>query len=480
MGKKYTTILTLFAIICILLSGCSKDNDYNTATTGKGSLNIKLTADDSTQNVITRAEETTLPNVNDFTISVLQGDEVKYSCDKFSQYSDEVLFPIGQYTLKASYGQLHNEGFNMPYFVGIQEFLIEDEKETNVEVTCYLTNVKVSATYTENFKKYFSDYSLKINSEGNSPILFGKGETRTCYFKPGKITLMLNLTKKDGGVQSSYQPIVIDNALAQHHYKFNFDVNAGSSTVNITFTDKTEIVTHTIDVSDGTMRTDPPFFILNGFTSNTVLDIKEGKEADNPLSVYLNARSGIEECILTTSSSSLISQGWPADIDLANLSTDKLQLLQSFGLQLKGLGTNKDKIATIDFTNVIPHLEYDNGTLSTFKLVAKDKLKKVNEDEAILKVNSLSNQFSVAVPEVLASGSTYVDLTVTLDGKPETIKASYILYGALQDLTCGLLSTEEDGITHHIRVTFPVKITSSTQMTVTCGRKKTTFTLSVN
>ena len=290
----------------------------------------------------------------------------------------------------------------------------------------------------------------------------------------------LNLTKRDGGVQSSYQPIIIDNALAQHHYKFNFDVNAGSATVNITFTDRTETVTHTIDVSDGTMRIDPPFFILNGFTSNTALDIKEGKEADHPLSLYLNARSGIEECILTTSSSSLISQGWPAYIDLADLSTDKLQLLQSFGLQLKGLGANKDKIATIDFTNVIPHIEYDNGVLSTFKLVAKDKLKKVNKEEVILAINSLSNQFAVASPEALPSGSTYIDLVVTLDGKPETIKASCILYGASQDLKCGLLSTEGDGITHHIRVTFPVKITSSTQMTVTCGRKKATFTLSVN
>ena len=165
-------------------------------------------------------------------------------------------------------------------------------------------------------------------------------------------------------------------------------------------------MTHTIDVSDGTMRIDPPFFILNGFTSNTALDIKEGKEADHPLSLYLNARSGIEECILTTSSSSLISQGWPAYIDLADLSTDKLQLLQSFGLQLKGLGANKDKIATIDFTNVIPHIEYDNGVLSTFKLVAKDKLKKVNKEEVILAINSLSNQFAVVTPAALRAART--------------------------------------------------------------------------
>ena len=331
-----------------------------------------------------------------------------------------------------------------------------------------------------------SRYSITAEQQDMIPLAsalhdIGKiGIDEKVLNKPGKLTLTLNLTKRDGGVQSSYQPIVIDNALAQHHYKFNFDVNAGSATVNITFTDRTETVTHTIDVSDGTMRIDPPFFILNGFTSNTALDIKEGKEADHSLSLYLNARSGIEECILTTSSSSLISQGWPAYIDLADLSTDKLQLLQSFGLQLKGLGANKDKIATIDFTNVIPHIEYDNGVLSTFKLVAKDKLKKVNKEEVILAINSLSNQFAVVSPEALPSGSTYIDLVVTLDGKPETIKASCILYGASQDLKCGLLSTEGDGITHHIRVTFPVKITSSTQMTVTCGRKKATFTLSVN
>lgn len=478
MSNRYLTVLILLATMCILLSGCTKDSDY-TFTTGKGRLNIKLIADDSTQDVATRAEEA-LPNVNDFAISVLKDEEIKYSCDKFSQYSDEVLFPIGQYTLKASYGQPHDEGFSKPCFVGLQEFTIENQKETNVEVTCHLSNVKISVVYTEGFKKYFSDYHLKINSEGNSPILFAKEETRSCYFKPGKITLALNLTKKNGGAQSSYQPIVINNALAQHHYKFNFDVNAGSSTLDITFTDNTETVTHTIDVSDGTMRIDPPFFVLNGFTSNTALDIKEGKEADQTLSVYLNARSGIEECILATSSSSLISQGWPAYIDLASLSADQLQLLQSFGLQLRGFGAYKDKIATIDFTNVIPHIEYANGELSTFRLTAKDKLKKVNEDEVVLAINSLSNQFAVTPPETLSSGSTYIDLVVILDGNPETIKASCMLYGASQDLKCGLLSTESDGITHHIRVTFPVKITSSTQMTVTCGRKKTTFTLSVN
>lgn len=475
MSRNKTTIFILLAVIGVIVSGCSKDNA--SITTGEGTLSIRLVADDSTQNVTTRAEEL-LPEVSNFAISILKNNEVQYSWEKFNQYPDEVLFPIGQYTLEASYGQIHNEGFNMPYYAGTKDFSIEDDKETDVEVVCYLANVKVSATYTEAFKKYFSDYYIEANSNGNSAIKFVKDESRFCYFKPGKLTIILNVTKRDGGAQSTYQAIVLDNALPQHHYQFNFDVNAGSSTINVSFTDKTEQVTSTIDVSDGTMRTDPPFFVLHGFTSNEALDIKEGKTSDIPISVYLNARSGIDECILSTSSASLISQGWPADIDLANLTTDKLQLLQSFGLQMKGFETNKDKIATIDFTNVIPHLEYDNGTPSSFRLVAKDKLKKVNETDVILKVNSLSNQFAVATPATLNKGATSIDLQITLDGDPKTIKASYIMYGASQDLECGVIST--NGITHQIRVTFPVALTSSTQMTVTCGRKKNTFTLSVN
>lgn len=475
MSRNKTTIFILLAVIGVIVSGCSKDNA--SITTGEGTLSIRLVADDSTQNVTTRAEEL-LPEVSNFAISILKNNEVQYSWEKFNQYPDEVLFPIGQYTLEASYGQIHNEGFNMPYYAGTKDFSIEDDKETDVEVVCYLANVKVSATYTEAFKKYFSDYYIEANSNGNSAIKFVKDESRFCYFKPGKLTIILNVTKRDGGAQSTYQAIVLDNALPQHHYQFNFDVNAGSSTINVSFTDKTEQVTSTIDVSDGTMRTDPPFFVLHGFTSNEALDIKEGKTSDIPISVYLNARSGIDECILSTSSTSLISQGWPADIDLANLTTDKLQLLQSFGLQMKGFETNKDKIATIDFTNVIPHLEYDNGTPSSFRLVAKDKLKKVNETDVILKVNSLSNQFAVATPATLNKGATSIDLQITLDGDPKTIKASYIMYGASQDLECGVIST--NGITHQIRVTFPVALTSSTQMTVACGRKKNTFTLSVN
>ena len=70
MGNTHATVLILLATMCTLLSGCTKDNDY-TVTTGKGRLNIRLIADGSTQDVATRVEET-LPDINDFAISVFE------------------------------------------------------------------------------------------------------------------------------------------------------------------------------------------------------------------------------------------------------------------------------------------------------------------------------------------------------------------------------------------------------------------------
>ena len=41
MGKKYTTILTLFVIICFLLSGCDRDEGQNT---GYGTMSLQVSA----------------------------------------------------------------------------------------------------------------------------------------------------------------------------------------------------------------------------------------------------------------------------------------------------------------------------------------------------------------------------------------------------------------------------------------------------
>ena len=73
MGKKYTTFLTLFTVICITLTGCERENEQ---TANQGRLNLKLAVDTNVENMVTRAtaDEETLPDINDFSIAVLQNN----------------------------------------------------------------------------------------------------------------------------------------------------------------------------------------------------------------------------------------------------------------------------------------------------------------------------------------------------------------------------------------------------------------------
>ncbi len=54
MGKKYTTFLTLFTVICITLTGCRAGRKKLEQTANQGKLNLKLAVDTNVENMVTR------------------------------------------------------------------------------------------------------------------------------------------------------------------------------------------------------------------------------------------------------------------------------------------------------------------------------------------------------------------------------------------------------------------------------------------
>ena len=125
-----------------------------------------------------------------------------------------------------------------------------------------------------------------------------------------------------------------------------------------------------------------PEFTAYGFTSGNAIEVVEGSTVSDKLEAYLNAASGLAKCELITVSEALKAQGWPESVDLMNLTTEQSQKMTELGLNTKGLGTNHDKIALVDFKNVLPHLycTSDGNDVHTFTLRATDILTKVSED----------------------------------------------------------------------------------------------------
>lgn len=428
--RKVFRVLLLMAIV---LSACESEQKRSNMATGMLALNL-ATSQDVIDATTTRAEagdsgeenteeDDLVPDVGDFTIALMDGNVVKTSWDKFSEFPKYAVVPVGTYTLKAYCGNPEKEGFESPYYEGTQEITVEDDETVEASITCYLTNVKLSVEYTDAFKKYFSDYSTVIQSDGGNSITFVKDEVRAAYVKPGVITIYANVVNQNGQT-AKWEVGEIDEAKPREFYHIKLDVDAGSATLKISF-DKTTVEKPVeIDVSDEALNIQPPFFTRSGYESGVVQDVKEGSTI-SPLSMLVTARNGIKKCVLTTVSPSLLAQGWPTSVDLVNLTGETLEKLKSLGLSMRGLSTNVEKMATLDFAEVIPYLLSDDGEVS-FSLVVTDKAGRVNAVDEVIKVNVQDNQFAVGTVDNVNVGLQAITIPVTLDGDISRVKFQYL------------------------------------------------------
>lgn len=457
MNKGRLIDLAYFACLLFLFLSCSSDR--NEASEGNGTLRVQVSANPEViVGTNTRANditETELPNVNDFSFSIFKGENLRGEWATLTDFmaDDELTLRSGSnYSAKACYGEIDNEGFELPYYEGNQPFAITKGKTTDVDVTCYIANAKLSIVYTDEFKDYFSTYSSEVTTSLGNTVKYTSSEERYAYFKPGDLHVAVKVRKKEGYSQEVTLNAKDFTAEARHAYILTLDVDAGASTLNISFSDdipNQEPVT--IEISDEALSAPAPYFTANGFEANQPLEVVEGKSAESPeVYAYLNAAGGIVQCNLTTQSASLIEQGWPANVNLANVSAETLAIMQKLGLRIVGLGDKKDKIAKIDFTEVISFLEYNNGNAEhTFELRATDRLSKENAEPLIFKVNSKDNLFAVNAGEPVLYGTTKMKANLTLDGDPA--KVSYwlkIADGGEQQVTPS--SIQSHGTSHDL------------------------------
>lgn len=481
-------IKVLLLMTIVLVSACESEQKRSNKATGILSLQLAASRDvintttrtegDSSGNEGDNTEEDDLvPNVGDFTIALMDGNVVKTSWNKFSEYPKYAVLPVGTYILKAYYGSSDKEGFESPYYEGTQEITIEDDATVEANITCYLTNVKVTVEYTNAFKKYFSDYTTTVQSASGIPVVFSKNEVRAAYVKPGAITVYANV-KKQNGQSAKLNILDIDEAKAREFYRLKLDIDAGSATLKISFDDTTVEKPIEINVSDDILNMQPPFFTASGYSSGEMQEVKEGSSI-SPLSMLITARNGIKKCVLTTQSTFLLAQGWPASIDLVNPKGEDLEKMKTLGLSMRGLSANVDKMATLDFSEVIPNLQYINGdNENIFSIVVTDKIGRVNEQEEIIKVKALDNQFAVGTVDNVDLGLYEITIPVILDGDISKVKFQYLSNEVWTNINVSNIVTED--ISHKVTLSLPSMTTTNFQVKVICGSRSLFASIGVN
>lgn len=455
-------LVKLAFCICLLplFFSCSSERDEGSE--GSGTLHVQVNANPEvvvgTNTRVDDGTELGVPDVNDFSFSIFKGETLRSQWATLADFlsDDELTLRSGNnYLAKAAYGDVNSEGFELPYYEGNQPFTITKGKTTDVEVTCYLANAKLAIVYTDAFKDYFATYISEVSTSLGNTIEYASSEERYAYFKPGNLVVRVKARKKEGYSQEVTLKAKDFTAEARHAYILTLDVDAGTPSLNISFSD--DIPNQkpvTIEISDEALSAPAPYFQANGFNENQVMTVVEGKSAEaSEVYAYLHAAGGIANCSLITHSTSLVEQGWPETVDLVNISAETLSVMQKLGLQIVGLGEKKDKIAKIDFTNVIPFLEYTSEEAEhVFELRATDKLAKENQEPLTFRVHSSDNKFAVSAGEPVLYGTTKMKAKLTLDGDPT--KVAYWLKKDGTEQQVMPSDVKSEGISHELLFKF--------------------------
>lgn len=453
MNKNY---LMLLALVALGLSACRSDER---TPSGGGYLAVRVAADNEVVSSASRAEGDDAPDAGDFSLSIAkENGELVSKWDKFSDYDAEAtVVPVGTYTVSASYGDATTEGFDGLSYAGSTTANVAEGETTDVTIDCTINKARVSISYTDAFKSYFTSYSAYVSSSRGNKIDYTADETRAAYFIPGNLDVYLNVTRPgvSGSVALKVKTLAAE---VKHEYRLTMDVDAGTSTLNIIFNDDPESTQNVeFNISDAALNAPAPTIVAHGFTSGKAMVVVEGGSVEGTLQAYLNAPSGLAGCKLVTSSAALKAQGWPEEVDLMALSAEDQQKLTELGLVMKGLGSTHDKIATVEFQNVVPYLYCtgDGNEEHSFTLTATDVYGKTTETPLELKVTSRNNGFAVTLPESVPYGSSTMSFTMNLEGDVSKVKFYYSAYGADQLFTEDNVSISSDGTTHNVTLTYP-------------------------
>ena len=232
--------LVFLAVLAVLvLSGCVKEGNIN-GIGEYGSVSIGLASEGEFTEVKSAGEV----NVGDFYLRILQGSSVVKSFSKYSDVPNAVELSPGSYKVEAGTAADADAEWDQPIYYGSQEFSVSAGEALSLDLTCTLSNMKVTVTCSEAFSREISeDFEIAITN-GKGTLIYDKAKVDAGaggYFSVGTITIDLTATRKSTG-EEILEHRVIEGGAAKDHFILNFDaqetgsISLGESGISIDYT----------------------------------------------------------------------------------------------------------------------------------------------------------------------------------------------------------------------------------------------------
>lgn len=420
MIKK--TYGALAVALLLGLSSCSDDAPWY-GSDSEGGIHLELSSDGRVVSQ-TRADDWVSPiepSVDEFSVSLKKSDN-SYSKTWASveAFNREGSFPVGQYTLAASYGDLNVEGFVNPYFYGQASVDVSPSSLSEAKIVATLANSMVSIRYTDALKNNFPAYSAAVQSEGHEWVVFSQQEDRPAFIAPGN-DVKLNLTLTDTeGRQVTIQPASF-TAQPRHHYIVNIGVNgsAGNLVLDVQFEEN--VVNETVEVSldDDLFTAEPPAVKAVGFEADSTIEGFEGLIELPQAEFQVFTFGGLSKANLNFETNSAYTPSFGKNIQLLNASDVDQSRLASEGIECIGFFKKPEKMGIVRITDFLKKLPVGSHAI---ELQAVDALTRVSAPVKLsVVIKKVQFEFEAVVKSVFGATELVVDITTNCPDVKEQI-----------------------------------------------------------
>ena len=215
-----------------------------------GYLDISL-QQDLTEYLVFKSEDT---HETIFAVTIYDSENnVVAAYDDHREIAGEPLeLPVGTYKLTASSVQNGAAAFDAPFYYGELETLIKSNAMSDVTLTVFLANVKVTATFSDAIKEQFEEYVLTVTN-GEGTLIFSNLDNtidNVGYFSAtGTLTWTLALKNIEG---EEYQLLTetYEDVQPRQHYNLQFDLQDedafGGSSLKVGIDDSTKDKTYNL------------------------------------------------------------------------------------------------------------------------------------------------------------------------------------------------------------------------------------------
>ena len=381
-------LMTGLSLICMAAAGglmsCSDESPWGGGEGDSGTISLRMTSDSRVMRGGTRADDTmcpVIPDANAFAISLKSADgSYSKTWANIDAFNKEKSFPMGDYRIEATYGDMEREGFELPYYSGVNDVHVSPGANSDVSVCATLANAMVSVRYTDKFTQNFSAYSAAVQTAGHDWVVFAQNENRPAFIDPsdGEVKMSLTLTNASGK-RVTIEPASFQ-AMPRHHYVVTINATgsteSGDLALDVQFDDEVVNETVTVSLGDELFTAPAPEVRAKNFTDKEELSLFEYETIPVSPQFDIFAFGGFGGVTLTVISNNGYTPAFGSSVELLNAPDLTQQQLKSAGVDVAGLFRNADKMGVVKIKNFIENLPAGEYTV---QLQAKDAMTRLSE-----------------------------------------------------------------------------------------------------